>query len=182
MRQSTTKLPLAFTVLTPVATLGSHVQGLWGNLPDEWLEILDWGGESECTLLGNQCTLWVMCSWHTAVWSKRAVPPETDVTSRSLNSALGNTYWSCQFPRLWLSPNWLGLQSLGLAQIEDTAFLKGRKKEQRKDEIHSSISDSQKVPLSLIAEEQILSVFLGNLIEIWINKQIESDVTEDTSP
>lgn len=119
---------LTFEVLTLVAALGSHVQGLWGNLPEGRLEILDRGGEPECTLLGNQRSLWVMCSWHTAVQSKRAVPPETDAASRSLNSALGNTYWSCQFPRVWLRPNWLGLQSPGLAQTEDTSFLKGRKK------------------------------------------------------
>lgn len=74
----------------------------------------------------------MMCSWYTAVWSNRVVPPETDVTSQSLNSAPGNTSWSCQFPRLWLSPDWLGLQLPGQAQREDTAFLKGRKKESMK--------------------------------------------------
>lgn len=132
-------LPLTFAVLTLEATLGSCVQGSWGKLPREWLKILDLGGEPECTLFGKQCTLWVMCCWHTAVWRKRTVPPKTDATPWWLNSALGNTCWSCQFPRLWLSPDWLGPQLPGLVQVKDTAFLEGIKKEEKRKAEYTAV-------------------------------------------
>lgn len=74
------------------------------------------------------------------------------------------------------------MQSPGLSLMKNTAFLKVRMKEEKiKDEVYSGISDSPKFPISLIIGERMLSVFQRNLIEIWINKLIESDVTEDTS-
>lgn len=124
-------LPLTLTVLTLIDTLGSCVQGSWGKLPDGKLKQSGWGGEPECTFLGSKGSLWVVSSWHIAVGSKRVVPSETGVTSQSLNSVPGNTSWSCQLPRLWLSPNWPGLQLPGQAQREDTALLKERKKKAR---------------------------------------------------
>lgn len=82
----------------------------------------------------------------------------------------------------WMSPGGLRVQSPGLSLMKNTAFLKVRIKEEKiKDEVPSGISDSPKFPISLVTGEQMLSVFQGNLIEIWINKPIESDVTEDTS-